>query len=82
MDEVLRKHYQAKLEHQETDLVETLPPPRWADWLAITAATSVSPVAEGWSASAGGSPLAPQPMSTMAPSSAACSGHAEIGEDN
>lgn len=82
MDEVLRKCYQGKLKHRETDLVETLPSPYRADQLALTSSTSVSPVAEGLLASAGESPLAPQPISIVAPSSASCSGHTEIVEDS
>ena len=62
-------------------MFETLPPARRADQLALTTAISVPPVAEDLSVSAEESPLAAQPISTIAPSSAACSGHTEMVED-
>lgn len=59
MDEVLQKLYQGKLEHRDTDMVETLPPHRRVDRLALIAATSVPLTVEGSSASSEESPLAP-----------------------
>lgn len=82
MEEVLLKRYQGNLEHQETELVETFPPPCRADRLAFTAVTSVPPVAEGSSMSAEESPLASHLISTIAPSSVVYSGRTEMVEDN
>lgn len=82
MDEVLRKRYHEKLEHRETDLVKTLPPPRRANCLVLTVVTSIPPVAEGSSASGEYSHLAPQPILIVAPSFGACSSHTKMVEDS
>lgn len=82
MDEVLRNRYRGKLEHRETDLVESLPPPCHIDQLALTAATPSPPVTEGTSASVEETPLTTCPISTVAPTVRAYSSSAEVVKDS
>lgn len=77
----MRKRYQGNLEHRETDLVETLPPPRRANRLALTA-TPVPPMVEASSTSIGEPPLAVWTISAVVPPSATCSGLMEVVEDS
>ena len=53
-----------RLEHREADLVDLLPPPRRMDWLALTVASSISPVSGSASEM---DPLQARPLSFVMP---------------
>lgn len=80
MGDVLRKRYRGKLEHQETDLVETLPLSCRDDWLAVTS-PAVTLDLEGSSATFRERPLTVQPITTVAPPCVTDSGHEDSKDD-
>ncbi|CAI9268435.1 unnamed protein product [Lactuca saligna] len=79
MAEVLRKCYRGKLEHQEVDLVDILPPPRRVDQISLATSASTPSVATGTP-----TPIVVVacPITTVAPLTGTCSSLVGVNEDS